>query len=85
VLDGAGFADLSLTPLDLLLDIGVGEGLDNAVAKSLEIGPASRALDGQPEEARAAAQASIRAALASHVKDGGVMLGAAVWIVQGRA
>ena len=85
VLEGAGFTDISLIPMDFTLDVGVGEGLDNAVAKALEIGPASRALDGQPEAARAAAEASIRAALASHVKDGAVPLGAAVWIVRARA
>ncbi len=85
LLEGAGFAGVSLTPVDFTLDVGVGEGLDNAVAKALEIGPASRALDGHPEAARAAAEASIRAALATRVKDGAVPLGAAVWIVRARA
>ena len=85
VLEGAGFADVSLTPVDFTLDVGVGEGLDNAVSKALEIGPASRALDGHPEAARAAAAASIRTALAGVVKDGAVPLGAAVWIVRARA
>jgi SAM-dependent methyltransferase len=85
VLEGAGFTDVSLTPVDFTLDVGVGGGLDNAVAKALEIGPASRALDGHSESARAAAAASIRTALAGHVKDGAVPLGAAVWIVRARA
>jgi SAM-dependent methyltransferase len=85
VLEGAGFAEVLLTPLDFMLDIGVGEGLDNAVMKALEIGPASRALDGHPEAARAAAAAEIRATLTPHVRDGAVPLGAAVWIVKARA
>ena len=85
ILEGAGFADVSLTPVDFTLDVGVGEGLDNAVRKALEIGPASRALDGQPEAVRAAAEAEIRDALSQHLKDGAVPLGAAVWIVKARA
>ncbi len=85
VLGAAGFADITLTPMDFTLDVGVGEGLDNAVRKALEIGPAARALDGHPEAARAAAEAEIRTALAEHARDGAVRLGAAVWIVRARA
>jgi SAM-dependent methyltransferase len=85
ILGAAGFSGVSLTPLDFSLDVGVGEGLDNAVAKSLEIGPASRALADQPEAVRAAATAEIRAALAEHLQDGAVPLGAAVWIVRATA
>jgi ubiquinone/menaquinone biosynthesis C-methylase UbiE len=85
ILSEAGFSGVELTPLDFTLDIGVGEGLDNAVAKSLEIGPASRALDGQPEAVRKAAEAEIRAALAERVEGGAIPLGAAVWIVRAAA
>jgi SAM-dependent methyltransferase len=85
VLSAAGFGDISLTPLEFTLDIGVGEGLDNAVAKALEIGPASRALDGQPPEIRAAAEAEIRAALTASARGGEVPLAAAVWVVRARA
>jgi SAM-dependent methyltransferase len=85
ILASAGFTDVTLTPLDFMLDAGVGEGFDNAVAKSLAIGPASRALDGQSEEVRAAAEAEVRAALAAHERDGAVPLAAAVWIVRARA
>jgi SAM-dependent methyltransferase len=82
ILGAAGFSDITLTPLDLMLDVGVGEGLDNAVAKSLAIGPASRALADQPEAVRRAAEAEIRAALAEHVRGEAVPLAAAVWIVR---
>jgi len=85
VLEGAGFAGITLTPVDFTLDVGVGEGLDNAVMKALEIGPASRALDGQPEASCKAAEAEIRAALTEQVRDGAVPLGAAVWIVRASA
>ena len=85
VLETAGFTDVTMTPVDFTLDIGVAEGLDNAVSKALQIGPASRALDGQPEAIKAAAEGEIRAALAQVVRDGVVPLGAAVWIVRARA
>jgi SAM-dependent methyltransferase len=85
LLGAAGFSDVEPTPRDFVLDVGVGEGLDNAVAKSLEIGPASRALDGQPEAVRQAAEAEIRAALAERVQGGAVPLEAAVWIVRAAA
>jgi ubiquinone/menaquinone biosynthesis C-methylase UbiE len=81
VLGEAGFSEVTLTPHAFTLDAGVGEGVDNAVAKSLEIGPASRALAGQPEEVRAAAVAEIRAAFAAVAQGDQVPLGAAVWIV----
>jgi hypothetical protein len=70
-----------MEPVDLLLDIAVGRGLDAAVQGALEIGPASRALEDQPPDVRSAAIDSIRAALASHLRDESVPLGAAIWIV----
>jgi len=85
ILGEAGFTEVTLTPRDFALDIGVGGGLENAVAKSLAIGPASRALDDQPESVRAEARAEIRAILSEHVRDGAVPLAAAIWIVRARS
>jgi len=59
ILSAAGFTDIALAPHDLELDLAVGQGLDNAIASTLEIGPASRALDNQPDAVRAAAIAEI--------------------------
>jgi ubiquinone/menaquinone biosynthesis C-methylase UbiE len=84
ILGEAGFAEISLEPFDLELDIAVGQGLENALASTLEIGPASRALEGQPDDVRAAATAEIRAALARHVRGAEVPLGAAIWIVRAK-
>jgi hypothetical protein len=55
------------------------------VQGALEIGPVSRALEGQPEDARAAVAASIREALTPFVKGDAVLLPASVWIVTARA
>ena len=84
ILSSAGFADIALEPVDLELDTAIGLGFENAVASALEIGPASRALEGQPEEVRSAAIAEIRAALAPFERGNQVLMGAAIWIVSAR-
>ncbi|MEH2590208.1 class I SAM-dependent methyltransferase [Bradyrhizobium sp. AZCC 1721] len=85
ILDAAGFAGVEMEACPLLLDAAIGRGLDGAVQGALEIGPVSRALDGQPEEARAAVAASIREALTPFAKGDAVLLPASVWIVTARA
>jgi len=82
ILGQAGFDKIALTPIDLELDIAAGKGFEAALATSLEIGPTSRALEGQSDDVRAAAAAEIRAALAPHRRGDSVPLGAAIWIVQ---
>ena len=85
ILSSAGFVDVTLEPVDLELDTAVGQGFENAVASALEIGPASRALEGQPDDVRAAATAEIREALAPFARGAQVLMGAAIWIVSARA
>jgi ubiquinone/menaquinone biosynthesis C-methylase UbiE len=81
ILERAGFAAVRLEAIDLRLDLANGSGLDAAVDTALGIGPASRALDGQPPELQRAAAESIRSALARHQEGDSVLLPAAVWIV----
>jgi SAM-dependent methyltransferase len=81
VLSEAGFTGIEMEPCDLSLDVAVGQGLDAAVQGALEIGPASRALQDQPPEVRAAATASIREALAPFASGQSVLLRASIWIV----
>jgi hypothetical protein len=69
---------------DLSLDLSVGRGLDAAVKSALEIGPAHRALEGQPADVVAAAAKSIREALAPFVSGQTVALPASIWIVTAR-
>jgi ubiquinone/menaquinone biosynthesis C-methylase UbiE len=80
ILSEAGFSSIALEGIDLALDLAVGRGLDAAVAGALEIGPVSRALEGQPPEVMARVQNSIRTALASYQKGETVPLPASVWI-----
>lgn len=84
ILGAAGFAAIALEPVDLTLDVGSGKGLDEAIVNTLEIGPAARALRGQPPELRAKAEAALRQALAEHEKLGRILLTAAIWVVTAR-
>jgi ubiquinone/menaquinone biosynthesis C-methylase UbiE len=85
ILDAAGFAGVQMEPCPLLLDAAIGRGLDGAVQAALEIGPASRALEGQPAELRAAAANSIREALTAFANGDAVLLPASIWIVTAKA
>jgi ubiquinone/menaquinone biosynthesis C-methylase UbiE len=81
ILDQAGFSAIAMEPIDLSIDLATGRGLDAAVASALQVGPASRALDGQPPELRENAAQSIRAALAPFQQGEAVPLAAAIWSV----
>ena len=85
ILEQAGFSGIAMESRDLSLDIAMGRGLDAAVEGALEIGPASRALDGHPADVRAAAKGSIRDALVPFVRGDSVPLPASIWIVTARA
>ena len=85
VLGDAGFSAIAMEPCNLALDIAIGRGLDAAVEGALEIGPANRALEGQPAEVRTAAKHSIREALAPFVSGQTVPLGGSIWIVTASA
>lgn len=84
ILSQTGFGDIGCEPVDLALDLACGEGLEAAVATATSLGPASRALDGQPDAARAAATVEVRQALQAYRDDMSVRLGAGVWIVSAR-
>jgi SAM-dependent methyltransferase len=85
ILGEAGFTGIAMEPCNLALDTAIGGGLDAAVRSALEIGPASRALEGHPEDVRAAATNAIREALTAFVSGERVPLPAAIWIVTARA
>jgi SAM-dependent methyltransferase len=85
ILDEAGFSKIMMEPCNLALDIAIGRGLDAAVEAALEIGPANRALEGQPADVRSAAKDSIREVLAPFANGQRVPLGGSIWIVTARA
>jgi SAM-dependent methyltransferase len=85
ILGQAGFSDIAMEPNALSLDIAIGRGLDVAVEGALNIGPASRAIEGHPAEVRAAAKDSIREVLVPFLRGESVPLAASIWIVTARA
>jgi ubiquinone/menaquinone biosynthesis C-methylase UbiE len=85
ILGEAGFTGTAMEPHNLSLDIAIGRGLEAGVQAALEIGPASRALQGHPVAVREAARNSIREALAPFAEGQSVPLAAAIWIVTARA
>jgi SAM-dependent methyltransferase len=85
ILSEAGFVKVAMEPCPLSLDAAIGGGLDGAVQGALEIGPVSRALEGQPPDIRGAVAQSIREALAPFAQDDAVPLPASIWIVTARA
>ena len=85
ILETAGFRDIGFSTCATELDIADGKGLEEAVDKALTLGPTSRALTDQPDDARAAVREEMRATLAGHLIGDKVALGAAAWIVSARA
>ena len=81
ILSAAGFASITIEPVDLSFDLAVGRGLDGAVAAALATGPVSRALEDQPRDLHEAVARSIRAALASIQQGEKVSLDGSVWLV----
>ena len=83
ILSDAGFSKIEIVPesFKLLQSRGGPGALDDAVYFATEIGPTSRLLNEASPEARAAAIAAIREALAPHVTAEGVALGAQCWLV----
>lgn len=84
ILETAGFSDVALEPCDHTIDIAAGRGLEAALESAIGIGPASRAMDGQPPEACAAAIAEMRKVLAAAQAGDSVLLPGATWMVTAR-
>jgi cytochrome P450/SAM-dependent methyltransferase len=85
ILTGAGFTGVEMAPHNLSMDIAIGGGLEAAVEGALQIGPASRALQGHPPETHEAAKRSIREVLTPFVRGQSVLLPGAIWVVTARA
>jgi len=85
ILMESGFTDISMEACPLTFDVAAGNGLEAAVQGALEIGPASRALEGHPPEVAAAAIQSIREALTPFAKGQSVLLPGAIWLVTASA
>jgi SAM-dependent methyltransferase len=87
ILEGGGFRDIGWAEHDLELAIGAGEDPDplaRAVALLARVGPVARRLREAPPDAAAALPDALGEALAPHVREGWVRLGARVRVIRAR-
>ena len=83
ILEGAGFADVAIDPLELELVVGgAGGNLEQAVEIMLELGPMAAAMREADPALRPRVADAVREALAPFASPAGVKLGSAVWIVR---
>lgn len=85
ILDAAGFTGAAIDPVDVAIAPLAGGTLAETATQLLEIGPASRAVAGQPPETVAAVARDIEKALEPYQGVDGIKLPAAIWIVEARA
>ncbi len=86
ILDGAGYRDVQIDPVDEELTIGGGAAIDETVAFMLQMGPTAVLLRNANDpslEARVAD--AIRDALGPYVTPAGIRMQSASWIVTARA
>jgi SAM-dependent methyltransferase len=85
ILDAAGFAGVEIEPVDVPMLPGGGD-LEEAADTFLEVGPLASALReaNTGEALRARVHGAVREAFASHVRNGRVELGSAIWLVRAR-
>jgi SAM-dependent methyltransferase len=81
VVTEAGLRRVRLERCDVTLDLAAGGGLDGAVLTSLAMGPACRAVTGQPAEAAEAASVAVGKALARYARGQGILVPASFWVV----
>jgi SAM-dependent methyltransferase len=82
ILERAGFAEVGFEAVNEVTSLGGGlVDLDETVAFLAEIGPTAKLLREADPEARAAAMAAIREALAPYHGAGGVRMPASCWVV----
>jgi ubiquinone/menaquinone biosynthesis C-methylase UbiE len=84
ILMEAGFQRTEVEPRDFDLDIACGKGIDEAIETAVGMGPASRALEGQAPQVRAAVIESVRQVLQPYQQGQNVPLAAAIWLVTTR-
>jgi SAM-dependent methyltransferase len=83
ILDGAGFNDAALTPLDLSFQLGANAA--EATHFATFIGQGARMLQGQPDETVLAARAALQDFFKQHESPSGINLPGALWLVSARA
>jgi ubiquinone/menaquinone biosynthesis C-methylase UbiE len=89
ILEGAGFQETSLTPVDVVMELA-GElagsgGAAEAAEFAMLFGPLTRILPGLPPERHQEVRSALEKFFEGHATQQGVALPAAFWVVQARA
>jgi hypothetical protein len=79
ILGGAGFRDVTLTPLDLPITLGANAA--EAAQQATYIGQGARLLQRQPDAVREAARAAFETFFKQHEGPDGVNLAGGLWLV----
>lgn len=82
ILDGAGFADISIEPVDIEMVLADEGGVDQAMHFVTKIGPTAKAMSEMDDATKAKMHDALREALLPHEDNGRVALKGAIWIVQ---
>jgi ubiquinone/menaquinone biosynthesis C-methylase UbiE len=82
ILEGAGFNQIKITPVDGAMAMGTAAGLAHATNFLAEIGPAARAIADLPKEQRGEVAPRLEAAIKPFMKDNGLVLQGGVWVVE---
>jgi SAM-dependent methyltransferase len=85
ILEGAGFREVSLTPLDPMIPLAGPGGAAEAADFMMTFGPLTRILSALSAEQLAAVRSGLEAFLRGYDGPQGVVLPAANWLVQARA
>jgi SAM-dependent methyltransferase len=84
ILTAAGFAEAAVSPVNPVLDLAAGGGLEAAVRQAMTVGAAAALVRKQPQDLIAAARAKIETALRPYERGGTVSLSAAIWLAEAR-
>ena len=84
ILEGAGFREVALTPVNLACQLAGAGGAAEAAEFTLLFGPLTRRVSGLSAEQREAVRATLEAFFQSYATPHGVALPSAFWIVQAR-
>ena len=85
ILDGAGFSEVSLTPLDPVIQLAGPAGEAEAVDFVMAMGPLMRVLPGLSAAEREDIRATLEVYFKAHATSQGVVLPAEIWVVRERA
>ena len=80
ILGAAGFINVVLEPVDLLLDVSSGGGLEGAVSTLMTLGPTGSAADALSEAGRSQLTQALHDALAPYVQGVTVPLTGGMWV-----